>query len=156
MRPIHYIIIHCSATESGSDIDIHNIDSWHKAKGWTGVGYHYVITESGKLQQGRTLDTEGAHCYNHNKDSIGICYVGGLYNGMPTDTRTSAQCARLEICVRNLLRIFPDAKVCGHRDLSPDRNGDGEITPDEWTKICPCFDVAKWAKSVGIPRKNIL
>ena len=156
MRSINYIIIHCSATEAGADIDIRDIDSWHKQKGWKGVGYHYVITESGKLQQGRTIDTEGAHCLCHNKDSIGICYVGGMFNGDPTDTRTPAQSVRLEICIRNLLRLFPDALVCGHRDLSPDSNGDGEITPDEWTKICPCFDVAKWARSVGIPAKNIL
>ena len=155
MRQINYIIIHCSATEAGSGIDIRDIDRWHRQKGWLCVGYHYVITENGQLQQGRTLDTEGAHCLYHNKDSIGVCYVGGMFNGAPTDTRTAAQCARLEICVRNLLRLFPEAKLCGHRDLSPDRNGDGEITPDEWTKMCPCFNVAAWARSVGIPAKNI-
>ena len=155
MRPINYIILHCSATEAGSNFDVTDIDRWHKQKGWAGVGYHYVITEKGILQQGRPLETEGAHCLHHNADSIGICYIGGLRFGNPIDTRTPAQRAQVEIIVRQLLQRFPYAKVCGHRDLSPDLNGDGKITPNEWTKQCPCFDVAEWAQSVGIPRKNI-
>jgi hypothetical protein len=31
----------------------------------------------------------------------------------------------------------------GHRDLSPDLNGDGIIQPGEWTKMCPCYDVKR-------------
>ena len=156
MRPVNYIIIHCSATESGAGFTVKDIDRWHKEKGWTGVGYHYVITEQGKLEQGRPPESEGAHCLHHNSDSIGICYIGGLRFGNPFDTRTPAQCAQLEIIVRRLLRQYPDALVCGHRDLSPDLDGNGKITPGEWTKACPCFDVAEWAKSVGIPASNIL
>ena len=38
---------------------------------------------------------------------------------------------------------YPGCKVCGHRDLSPDLNGNGEIEPEEWVKQCPCFDVSK-------------
>ena len=33
--------------------------------------------------------------------------------------------------------------VVGHRDLSPDNNQDGKITPNEWLKTCPGFD-AGW------------
>ena len=156
MRPVNYLIIHCSATEFGGGYDVRDLDRWHKQKGWAAVGYHYVITESGTLQQGRVIEAKGAHCLHFNDDSIGICYIGGLRDGEPSDTRTDAQKARLELCLRDLLKRFPEAKICGHRDLSPDRNGDGEVTPDEWTKLCPCFDVREWCRSVGIPSKNIL
>ena len=30
--------------------------------------------------------------------------------------------------------------VLGHRDTSPDLDGDGIVEPEEWTKMCPCFD----------------
>lgn len=33
-------------------------------------------------------------------------------------------------------------RVVGHRDLSPDVNGNGVVEPEEWVKVCPCFDVA--------------
>ena len=42
---------------------------------------------------------------------------------------------------RPVERIGAQAKVVGHRDLSPDRNGNGEIEPEEWIKACPCFEV---------------
>ena len=40
MREIKKIIIHCSDSEFG---DAALIDKWHKERGWTGIGYHYVI-----------------------------------------------------------------------------------------------------------------
>lgn len=49
----------------------------------------------------------------------------------------------LRVLVRTLLVDYPGCKVCGHRDLSPDLNGNGEIEPEEWVKQCPCFDVSK-------------
>ena len=53
---------------------------------------------------------------------------------------------------RPIERIGAHAKgfnrVCGHRDLSPDLNGNGEIEPEEWIKQCPCFEVAKEFKEL--------
>ncbi|MDE6988200.1 MAG: N-acetylmuramoyl-L-alanine amidase, partial [Bacteroides acidifaciens] len=51
--------------------------------------------------------------------------------------------------VGQLQERFPGCRVCGHRDLSPDLNGNGEIEPEEWIKQCPCFDVAKEFKDSG-------
>jgi hypothetical protein len=42
-----------------------------------------------------------------------------------------------------LLMDYPEAKVAGHRDLSPDLDNNGEVEPMEWTKQCPCFEVKK-------------
>ena len=62
-------------------------------------------------------------------------------HGSPADTRTPEQRAALKLLVHQLLETYPGSRVCGHRDLSPDRNGNGEIEPEEWIKACPCFEV---------------
>ena len=143
MMGVKYIVIHCSATRAGEDIGAKEIDLRHRRRGWQGIGYHYVIRLDGTVELGRPCNKIGAHVYGYNKCSIGICYVGGLdENGQPDDTRTDAQKKSLRILVRELRATFPDAKVVGHRDLSPDVNGDGIIEKWEWLKDCPCFDVA--------------
>lgn len=62
-------------------------------------------------------------------------------NGRPKDTRTEWQKHSMRVLVRVLLKEYPGSRVCGHRDLSPDLNGNGEIEPEEWIKACPCFEV---------------
>ena len=52
------------------------------------------------------------------------------------------------------LDAYGPLDVCGHRDLSPDRNGDGIITPNEWVKACPGFDVRPWWAGVLAGEKN--
>lgn len=80
-------------------------------------------------------------CQGSNANSIGICYIGGLdADGKPKDTRTEEQKASLFFLLQQLREQFPDAMICGHRDFSPDLNGDGIIEPWEWMKACPCFD----------------
>ena len=80
----------------------------------------------------------------YNAHSIGICYEGGLdCHGIAKDTRTEWQRHSLRVLVRALKMDYPVAKVVGHRDLSPDVNGNGEVEPMEWTKECPCFKVEK-------------
>ena len=71
------------------------------------------------------------------------CYEGGLNGeGKPQDTRSVLQKSIVHSLVGRLKKEFGIKKVVGHRDLSPDLNGDGKITPNEWMKQCPCFDVA--------------
>lgn len=54
---------------------------------------------------------------------------------------------RYGFLILTLLKDFPGCRVCGHRDLSPDLDGDGEIEPEEWIKACPCFEASKeWDK----------
>ena len=74
MRRIDEIIIHCSATVEGKAFYAKDIDKWHKARGWKGIGYHYVIDLDGKVEKGRPVEQIGAHCTNHNKYSIGISF----------------------------------------------------------------------------------
>ncbi len=78
-----------------------------------------------------------------NATSIGICYEGGLdAQGMAADTRTDLQKRSLRVLVRVLAADYPIREIVGHRDLSPDLDGDGVVEPEEWVKQCPCFDVA--------------
>ncbi len=137
------IIIHCTATPEGMDFHAKDIDRWHKEQGWKMIGYNYVIDLDGTVETGRPLTMTGAHCKGWNSRSIGIVYVGGLSkDGKPKDTRTLAQKTALNDLVYKLLDQYPSiTDIFGHRDSSPDLNGDGKITPNEWIKACPCFDV---------------
>lgn len=129
MRTIREIIIHCSATEYNLDFRAADIDRWHKAKGWNGIGYHFVIDLDGTIEPGRAIAETGAHCQHHNAYSIGICYIGGMINGKPEDTRTWHQKIALRHLVSTLLHCYPTIwKISGHREYS--------------NKACPCFDVA--------------
>jgi N-acetylmuramoyl-L-alanine amidase len=149
MKTIDSIVIHCSATRAGQDVRAADIDKWHKERGFAMIGYNYVIDLDGMVEVGRPLSMDGAHCntaglsgQSYNKHSIGICYVGGLdENGNPADTRTPEQKKALANLVNKLCDEYPITEVIGHRDASPDRNGDGVISRNEWIKQCPCFDV---------------
>jgi N-acetyl-anhydromuramyl-L-alanine amidase AmpD len=128
MRSITLIVIHCSAVKPDQLSSVAQIDSWHRDRGFKfGVGYHYVIRRDGSIEAGRPEWMIGAHCVNHNKYSIGVCYEGGLdARGQPADTRTAAQKATLRQLLTDLHRRYPRAVIVGHHDLDP-------------MKDCPCI-----------------
>jgi N-acetylmuramoyl-L-alanine amidase len=146
---IDAVVLHCSATREGQDVRMSDIDKWHKERGFACCGYHYVIDLDGKVEVGRPLSMDGAHCNtkgvsgkSYNKHSVGICYVGGLdKDGNAKDTRTEAQKKAMRELIDSLMDKYPIIEVIGHRDASPDINGDGQITKNEWIKECPCFSV---------------
>ena len=137
------------------------------------IGYHYVIDLSGEVWTGRGLEEVGAHAANFNAHSIGICLVGGAEKDAQY---TAKQWRSLQEVVAMLLTTFgipcaapkrvadPSAPlgyrmlsgVCGHRDLSPDANGSGQVESFEWIKTCPGFDVRAWlARGMAPDPKNI-
>ena len=128
MRKINKIIIHCSATRECQDISAATIREWHLARGWSDIGYHYVVGIYGNLETGRAEERVGAHVSGHNKNSIGICYVGGCDANMkPKDTRTDEQRNTLDILIKYLMKKYPEATLHGHNEYS--------------SKACPSFDV---------------
>lgn len=174
-RLINLIAIHCAATPNGVSLfagspgtsgfrtPIQRLDEMHRQRSFkrtaafrqrqnpelTSVGYHFVIYTTGTVVTGRHLDEVGAHVQGHNANSIGICLIG-------TDAFTAAQWEALGKLVDGLRKTYPAARVCGHRDLSPDKNGDGKITSNEWLKTCPGFDVATWLRNDKTPEsKNV-
>jgi N-acetylmuramoyl-L-alanine amidase len=71
------VILHCTDSDDAQDwIDVNEIDKWHKARGWRGVGYHWIICRDGNIQVGRLENEMGAHTFGQNRDSIGVCWVG--------------------------------------------------------------------------------
>ena len=131
MRTISKIIVHCSATAEGRDFTVDDIRRWHLQRGFSDIGYHYVIYRDGSVHAGRPLEKVGAHCLGHNAHSVGVCYIGGLAadGKSPKDTRTAAQKSALVKLVAELRTRFPGASVHGHNEFA--------------TKACPCVDVRK-------------
>ncbi len=147
-RVITDIVIHCTASREGQELTVEQIRADHKKNGWSDIGYHYVILLDGTIANGRDVDLIGAHVSGHNAHSIGVAYVGGLedkpgvaYNRLKAkDTRTERQKAALLSLLIDLKKMYPGAKISGHRDFSPDKNNNGIIEPQEWIKSCPSFD----------------
>lgn len=142
-RLINEIIVHCTATAEGQDFSVEQIKRCHLARGFSDIGYHYVVYRDGSIHKGRAEDKIGAHATGHNSNSIGVCYVGGYGKDGKTckDTRTPEQKAALISLIKELKHRYPTIKtVMGHRDTSPDKNHNGIIEPFEYIKGCPCFD----------------
>lgn len=149
MRPIEHIVIHCSATPDGDGrFGIEQLDQMHRDRGWQRVGYHYVIEVDGSLRAGRPVEQIGAHVAGSNAKSIGICMIG-------TSRFTEAQWTALRDLVNDLQKRFPSSSVWGHRDFSPDKNGDGVIEEFEWFKLCPGFAVDAWRLSGMDPQWDL-
>lgn len=129
MRIITLIIIHCSAVCPGQVSGFHEIDQWHRQRGFKyGCGYHKIIRRDGTIEEGRPLEMVGAHCRNRNQHSIGIVYEGGLdANRKPADTRTEAQKVAMRRLLEELHEQFPKAVIAGHNMFNP-------------MKACPCFN----------------
>lgn len=126
MRKINKIIVHCSATKPSQDFGVADIRQWHKAKGWSDVGYHFIVKLDGTIEKGRPLHIAGAHVKGHNADSIGVCYIGGVdEDGKPVDTRTEAQKETLDQLLTYLAYRF-ESPVSGHNDYTD-------------AKACPSF-----------------
>lgn len=130
-RMINEIIIHCTATPEGRECTVDEIRRWHRQRGFSDIGYHYIVHLNGDLDFGRNVDISGAHCLNHNAHSIGVVYVGGVAKDgkTPKDTRTQEQKATLASLLLDLRKLYPKATIHGHRDFA--------------NKACPSFDATK-------------
>lgn len=155
-RYIDEIIIHCTATKEGKPCSSDQINAAHKARRFSAykdakgrtryIGYHFIIHPDGTIEACRPISKIGCHASGHNARSIGISYVGGLDardtdGRMIKDTRTPQQKTSLIKLIKQLKNEYKTIKrVIGHRDTSPDLNGNGIIEPYEFIKGCPCFD----------------
>ncbi len=136
MRTINYIVLHCTAGKAQESTETLK-DYFKRILKWKNYGYHVVVNADGTYDR-LTADEDIANgVKNHNHNSIHISWKGG---DTLKDTRTLAQKQTLLKLVKEYKAKYPNAKVLGHRDLSPDLNGDGKITPNEWVKVCPLFD----------------
>ena len=119
-------IIHCSDSPQGRGDNAETIHSWHKERGFDGIGYHYVILEDGTVEAGRPHYWSGAHAKGHN-DALGICLIG-------VDEFTPSQFISLEKLLKD--RGFKADEVVGHYAVSK--------------KTCPNFNVQTYLISIGL------
>ena len=131
MRLVKEIIIHCSATREKQQVSVDTIRDWHLAKGWNDIGYHFYIDLDGTINKGRDIDKIGAHCKGHNRNSIGICYCGGVETDgkTPKDTRTQEQKDSLLNVLKTLKAMYPEAVIYSHNEFA--------------NKACPSFDATE-------------
>ncbi|WP_314280050.1 N-acetylmuramoyl-L-alanine amidase [Capnocytophaga leadbetteri] len=129
-RQIKYLVVHCSATPEGRNHTAKDIDAWHRQRGFDRIGYNYVIRLDGTVEEGRDVNKIPSHVKGYNKESIGICYIGGIDKNtlQPKDTRTPAQKEALKKLLIELKKMYPQAEILGHRDFP------------NVAKACPCFN----------------
>ena len=140
MRPINEIIIHCSATRrewmegAATSAKVAEIRRWHLARGWSDIGYHYLIDRDGTVRAGRWVGRTGAHVAGHNTGTIGICLIGGhgsSENDRFADHFTPEQDRALRALLDELKHDHPKiTKISGHNEYS--------------AKACPGFTVKQW------------
>ena len=135
-RTIKELIVHCSATPEGKDYSVDTIRQWHLQRGFSDIGYHYIIYRDGSIHIGRDESVIGAHCTGHNTNSIGICYIGGcaVDGKTPKDTRTTEQKQSLVKLLKELKTKYPQASIHSHKDFT--------------NKACPSFDATKEYSSI--------
>lgn len=135
-RNIKEIIVHCSATPEGKDFTVSDIKRWHLQRGFSDIGYHWVVYRDGTIVSGRPESVSGAHCTGHNSISIGVCYIGGCASDgkTPKDTRTEAQKAALVKLLKELKVKYPRAKIYPHYKFA--------------AKDCPSFNAEEEYKNI--------
>lgn len=149
MRKIDYIVVHCTGTTP--DATVEGMKAHWKSLGWENPGYHKVIRKNGSVV--RLIDNNNIAngVKGYNMKSLHVAYIGGIKsNGRPGNTLTWDQELSLAAVLMQWSRKYPDAKIVGHRDLSPDADEDGVIEECEWVKQCPCFDVQDFLKTYNI------
>ena len=129
MRTINTIIIHCTYTPTNMDVDVDTIRDWHvNERGWSDIGYHFLIRRDGEIEDGRPVEKAGAHARGHNSTSIGVALAGGMSkNDKPEFNFTWAQMLSLDALLSDLQGKHDITRVIGHNQVS--------------SKDCPCFNV---------------
>jgi len=121
-RRVNKVFIHCSASDHAHHDSVKVMDQWHRARGWSGVGYHTFIRKDGVLEMGRDLERIPAAQSAHNPGSIAICL-----HGLDIDKFTEAQFDTLREYCKEINEAYGgNVTFHGHREVA--------------AKACPVFD----------------
>ncbi|MFT7155265.1 MAG: N-acetylmuramoyl-L-alanine amidase [Parvicella sp.] len=149
------IMHHCSATPQDQELSLLGLQRMHVKVGINPPGgYHAYVRRDGTIHYLRPFGSTGAHCRGRNRDSLGFCYEGGIVAGGDKNKASDAADTRTDKQKASLIRLTLEGlawnkdqgvdicsvEIIGHRDESPDIDGDGEIEPWEFMKQCPCYD----------------
>lgn len=145
-RPVSTTVVHWTANYiDDNHIDAQAIREMHINRGWTTIGYHYIIKRDGSIQRGRNPNQTGAHAKSsHNPYSIGVSFVAGYNcpNGTANpeayaspDSINSAQWATFDMYLKAFYTVYPGGEVWGHQDTDP------------WNKIDPMTNMTSYVKN---------
>lgn len=109
-----------------------NVEAIHRANGWSGTGYNFMVDVSGYAYEGRGWDLVGAHCPNHNRQGIGVYVaIGGNQKPSPAALHT-------------VRRLYDEACERSGRALAKKGHRDGKAT------ACPGDPLYDWVRE-GMP-----
>lgn len=113
-RSFSAVVVHYSASD---DVSASTIRQWHLERGFSDIGYHFVIRRNGSIETGRNINVVGAHTKGHNNYTVGICLTGSnTHSWFPS----SAQISSLRALIREIMNKQPKCKkVFLHRELNP-------------------------------------
>lgn len=156
------IVLHHSASE---DVPVAEIHAWHLARGWAGIGYHFLIRKNGSIERGRPQDMIGAHAgAGVNDHSIGICLCGNFMHDQPSEPQLVSLIkltAWLNSCYRASAgeinvklhrqvaatecpgKLFPEKQFINRLQLALEDKG--ELNMDEWK-----LEVMQKAQAAGL------
>ena len=121
-RPTTEVIVihHAGFPDGDKDSSAEEIHKFHQeVNGWAGIGYHYVIRKDGTIEQGRKPLAVGAHAYQHNKNSVGICVAGNFeLVKVPSVQMDSLKLLTAWLCQKYKLNPMKKGVIVGHRDLN--------------------------------------
>ena len=109
-----YIIYHHIGAVSGT---VEGIHKYHRdTRGWSGIGYNFVIYKNGTIHEGRGLEYVGAHCTDYNSVSVGVAVVGE-YENLEKEMPVAQYKALLEL-TKYLKKVYPKAELKKHKDFA--------------------------------------
>lgn len=117
------VIHHAGFPEGDKDSSAEEIHKFHReVNGWAGIGYHYVIRKDGTIEQGRKPLAVGAHAYQHNKNSVGICVAGNFdVAKIKAAQLDSLKLLTAWLCQKYKLNPLRKGVIVGHRNLNDTR-----------------------------------
>jgi len=116
---VQYIVIHhVGAMPAGFPVEdpVPTVRSWHKARGWSDVGYHKIVTPAGIVKQGRADSVIGAHAFGLNSHSLGILCIGDFSTAAPPAMMRKGLVQTLAVLCKRY-RV-PVSRIIGHRDVA--------------------------------------
>ena len=119
-----YIVLHHAEAVTCTAQDVH---SWHRANGWTGIGYHFFVRKDGTIYRGRPINVVGAHVQGMNSCSVGICAEGD-YHTKDKSMPQAQKKAIIELVKYLKENYYPNAKIVGHKEIG-DSNCPGKYYP---------------------------
>jgi len=126
-KTITHIVVHHSASHPNTTPD--EIEKWHIERGFSGIGYHKIITADGIIHNARPENQVPASVKNHNKGTLAVCLTGSFNRDIPTQF----QLISLELLIAEWKTKHLSAKVVAHRELAP--------------TICCGDNLFKWLKT---------